>query len=338
VTGGLHGKLPPDNSTKAWGTKLWKYLDDVADVQPEWMGKFVALPGLSKGSDFDLSEHQDPKLKERMEEFGGGRSAVYYDDQMQKVHHLHFPADHTHRVLQHFYAFVFFANPDMQSFYKRFIRDYMRYKDPIQCAGSELLEHVRKDSLKQNPEGGGEFYALHVRRGDFQFKEVKISAAEIVKNMNGLIPKGALVYLSTDDPDGTCQNCVALRKPCDSYEKGNKPVGCPEDCTWRAFKDAGWKVRTLRDYLKQGEIKGANPNWYGMIESIVCSRAKMFAGTYFSTFSGYIHRLRGYHGLGEDTYYHSAKFLRVLQKGKSVGHGFSREWRMGWTNDAGEPI
>ena len=36
-----------------------------------------------------------------------------------------------------------------------------------------------------------------------------------------------------------------------------------------------------------------------MIESIVCSRAKVFAGTYFSTFTGYIHRMRGYHGLGE---------------------------------------
>jgi len=94
----------------------------------------------------------------------------------------------------------------------------------------------------------------------------------------------------------------------------------------------------LRDYLKAGGLGEVNPNWYGMIESIVCSRAKVFAGTYFSTFTGYIHRLRGYHGLGEDTYYHSAKFLNFLQKKQSVGHGFSREWRAGWTDDGGEPI
>jgi hypothetical protein len=41
------------------------------------------------------------------------------------------------------------------------------------------------------------YYALHVRRGDFQFKDVKISAADIVKNLgkNGqpLIPRGAIV-------------------------------------------------------------------------------------------------------------------------------------------------
>ena len=30
----------------------------------------------------------------------------------------------------------------------------------------------------------GEYYALHIRRGDFQFKEVKISAAQIVENLH----------------------------------------------------------------------------------------------------------------------------------------------------------
>ena len=44
-------------------------------------------------------------------------------------------------------------------------------------------------------------------------------------------------------------------------------------------------------------------------KSIACSRAVVFAGTYFSTFTGYIHRLRGYHGLGEDTYYHHQDYV-----------------------------
>lgn len=33
-------------------------------------------------------------------------------------------------------------------------------------------------------------------------------------------------------------------------------------------------------------IPDANPNQYGMAESIVCSRARDFAGTYYSTFTG----------------------------------------------------
>lgn len=35
-----------------------------------------------------------------------------------------------------------------------------------------------------------------------------------------------------------------------------------------------------------GAIPGVNPNQFGMAESIVCSRAKDFAGTYYSTFTG----------------------------------------------------
>jgi hypothetical protein len=66
-----------------------------------------------------------------------------------------------------------------------------------------------------------------------------------------------------------------------------------------------------------------------------CSRAKKFAGTWFSTFTGYIHRLRGYHGLGESTYYHTTNKLLAPQNKISVGHGFTREWRAGWTDDAG---
>jgi len=60
-------------------------------------------------------------------------------------------------------------------------------------------------------------------------------------------------------------------------------------------------------------LKGMNPNQHGMVESIVCTRAAAFAGTYFSTFTGYIHRLRGYHGLGESTYYHTTGHIFTLQ-------------------------
>jgi len=72
---------------------------------------------------------------------------------------------------------------------------------------------------------------------------------------------------------------------------------CSCQPSWRAFEDAGWTIRFLRDYLKDAPpeslLRRANPNTHGMLESIVCSRAAVFAGTYFSTFTGYIHRLRG---------------------------------------------
>jgi hypothetical protein len=47
----------------------------------------------------------------------------------------------------------------------------MRYKDEIQCAGAELLARVRSDARALNPQDPNAlFYALHIRRGDFQYK------------------------------------------------------------------------------------------------------------------------------------------------------------------------
>lgn len=80
-----------------------------------------------------------------------------------------------------FAAFNFFVDKEMQSFYRRFVRDYLRYKDEIQCSGHEVLKLVREDArahnLKlNNPGRNGSstpddtFYALHIRRGDFQYK------------------------------------------------------------------------------------------------------------------------------------------------------------------------
>jgi hypothetical protein len=36
-------------------------------------------------------------------------------------------------------------------------------------------------------------------------------------------------------------------------------------------------------------------NYYGMIDQLVASRGTLFYGCWFSTFTGYINRLRGYH-------------------------------------------
>jgi len=341
VTGGLKGQLPPKNSSQAWGGALWSYLKRVADAKPLWRGVYVSFPSHPGNFDFEHAK-KDSKLTARMKAFGGDRGPVFYNSELQQAHHIHFPAEPSYRILQHHYAFAFFEDAGMQKYYRRLVRDYMRYKDSIQCAGHDLLQWVRQEALAIAPQFGGEFYALHIRRGDLQFKDVKISATEIVKNLhfpNGtaMIPRGAMVYISTDDPDGICRGCMVLRKSCNKYSSP-KPVGCPEDPSWKAFIKAGWQIRFMRDFQRRGALQGVNPNVLGMVESIVCSRAYLFAGTYFSTFTGYIHRLRGYHGRGEMTFYHSHKYKMNLQMKLSVGHGFSREWRAGWTDDEGAPI
>ena len=214
------GKLPPGNKTDVWGRDLWGYFEKVADQAPSWSGKFLAMPASTEhlaadGFHGQSSFFDHPDVAKRLKAFAGKRSPVYYDRQLQKAKLLYFRPGSSARLLQHHYAFTFFADRKMQSFYKRFIRDYMRYQDVIQCAGHEIVAAIRADAAAHhqnshgaaagNHSGAGShapYYALHVRRGDFQFKEVKISAEEIVKNLgvNEIIPRGAIVYVSTDDP------------------------------------------------------------------------------------------------------------------------------------------
>lgn len=44
-------------------------------------------------------------------------------------------------------------------------------------------------------------------------------------------------------------------------------------------------------------IEGINPNYYGMLDQLVAFKGRVFFGTWFSTLSGYINRMRGYYSV-----------------------------------------
>jgi hypothetical protein len=63
------------------------------------------------------------------------------------------------------------------------------------------------------------------------------------------------------------------------------------------LKEHGWKLLFLDDF--KDLLGGIDPHYYGMIDQLVASRGHVFFGCWFSTFTGYIHRLRGYHSQNE---------------------------------------
>lgn len=110
IVGGLNGKYPPENRTDLWGRELAQYLRQVADKRPHWSGKFVVMPNatldITKFNEkhFDMLE---PKTLERLKEFGGDRSPVFYDRDLQEAHHIHFEVGQSARILQHHYGKIF---------------------------------------------------------------------------------------------------------------------------------------------------------------------------------------------------------------------------------------
>ena len=116
------------------------------------------------------------------------RKLVPYDKEMHSHRSIYFPGDYrnTHRILTHFYSYVYFAEHKREHFYKRFVRDRLHYHDEIFCAASKVLKLIHEDAsvlsgqemprskhfqtLGGNTSEGASFYAYHIRRGDFQFK------------------------------------------------------------------------------------------------------------------------------------------------------------------------
>lgn len=72
----------------------------------------------------------------------------------------------------------------------------------------------------------------------------------------------------------------------------------------------------------------------GMIDAIVASRGRAFAGTYYSTFSGYIIRMRGYYGMSKYSSFYGWNPVKYDMQKKGhffePSNEFKREFPIGW--------
>jgi hypothetical protein len=101
----------------------------------------MAMP---RGGSSVVTAEQKRNDAEKLGEYARSRPVAKYDMETQAARHVHIPGGGPHRLLQHFYAFAFFADPKQRSFYRRMMRDMMRYQDEIQCAGHRVVEAVRE--------------------------------------------------------------------------------------------------------------------------------------------------------------------------------------------------
>lgn len=208
--------------------------------------------------------------KERLKENMAGRSKLcFYDTELQKEPWVHFPCSHQGeykaRMLVHFYAFLFFADWRADLWTKRFVRDHVRYVDEIQCSAARVVHAIRTNH-------DAEFDTIHVRRGDFQYKNTRVSIDKIFAAISKHIHDGSTLYIATDERD---KNFFAPLKK-------------------------HYKLLYLDDFKK--ELGDINTNYYGMIDQLIASRGRTFYGCWFSTFTGYINRLRGYHADDHQTH------------------------------------
>jgi hypothetical protein len=251
-----------------------------------------------------------------MENWANRTSLCIYDEEMQNAHVVHFTHDITipgARLLVHFYAFLFFQDWRQDLWMKRFVRDHIRYTDSIQCAAARVVHAIRQRAQLTSDENG-EFDSFHIRRGDFTewFEGTGVDASYIYNISKHELIENATVYIATDEKN-------------------------------RSYFDplrAHYHILFLDDFRE--ELKDVDPNKYGQIEQLVAARGRNFFGCWFSTFTGYINRLRGYHanraklpgydrGIISSWYYvleTRYDFMRIFYPIKKPFH--AREFPSGW--------
>lgn len=262
---------------------------------------------------------QASPLERMRENWAGRKKLCIYNNIVQQQVSVHMPTDDKldARLLVHFYAFLFFQDWKHDLWMKRFVRDHVRYQDEIQCAAGRVVEAVRKHVRERQPNNpNGDFDTFHVRRGDFQYKETRISAERMYEKAKLKIAEGSTVYIATDERD-------------------------------KSFFDplkASYDVVFLDDFV-DAMGQQVNTNFYGMVDQLVASRGRIFFGCWFSTFTAYIMRLRGYHaddhqvpgyeqGVGlnswyyalEDRFDHMTRYYPVKQA--FYAREFPTSWRL----------
>jgi hypothetical protein len=198
------------------------------------------------------------------------RNLCTYDQRLQQAPYLyyHMIYDATNyrltfvdniRLLIYFYCFFFFQDWHYDLWSKRFLRDYLRYRDEIQCAAARVVDALRRMSQ--------EFDTLHIRRlGEFEKQYGNLTTAEeLLQSVQPEISNGTLIYIATDEMNATYFD--PLRRH--------------------------YRLAFLKDFIHL--LPGLDVNYYSLIDQLVASRGRKFFGAFCSTFTGYITRLRGYH-------------------------------------------
>ena len=289
---------------------LQQYLADVADHVPTWQAERNCLVM------DDANWHRENpagaasnEQRRRVAHFcGPDRTPVYYDKEVHDAPLLHIKSRNKEtRLLAHFYVFLYFPNPRLGNYYSRLVRDRVRYADEVWCAGGKIVRSLRDESK------GRGYMSLHVRRGDFQWKPMKIDSEQWLSSMrrSGFEPdSGQIVYVATDETDGTFF---------DPFRRH-------------------YELRFLSDFGEIAGLNGLDPNLVGMLDQVVASGGERFVGTYFSSFSAYVGRIRGYRGVPSTKMYygHPDRWNETHSWRYPKPSYSAREYPLGWAGIEGD--
>lgn len=291
---------------------IFDFLEEKADLVPQFNSSTCIIFDEDKFNGNEVSQENKKKVKE----FCAPRAIEYFiTPEFTDKKMVYIKSVKGYRIMAHFYGYLLFTNPSIFNYYKRFVRDFMHYNNDIYCAAGKIVLALQEEGVKRgfslDSEKGGGYAALHVRRGDLQYKNVKISAEEWYDNLKETFIENEVIYIATDERNKTFFDPI------------------------KEYND----IKFLDDYWEMANLGDLDPNFMGMLDTIIASRGRTFGGTFRSTFTGYINRMRGYHGMTmKDSYYGFLPKKTVTHEwlDKYDGNSFAFEWPNGWIGIDGD--
>ena len=222
----------------------------------------------------------------RFQHFRNGRQYVYtFSEQQDEAPDLHIKTE----ALGH-YSYFFYLDEER----RRQVVDLMQRLRPKR----PYLEVADRIAASFGP-----FNAIHVRRGDFLSNELSrmkisrtasVSGQEIVANLASRMRR--------DDPLVICTDGS-------SREEVFGPIQ-------QYFRETIFLDRYLRESTSMRDMISQLPRddetVQALLTQLVASKAQVFAGTFFSTFTALIHRLRGFTSQDSSFLYCYNDFLSPL--------------------------
>jgi hypothetical protein len=198
-------------------------------------------------------------------------------------------------LLGNFYQSIYTSN---HIALKKLIAKYVTYKNEIFDLGWRFINYL----------GDQSYYSIHIRRNDFQYRELFISCEAILNNIESIISHGSTLYIATDHRDRS------FFKPLTEY----------------------YHIVFYQDVAEAIGVEKFNPNWIPIVEQLICTRSLKFVGMKLSTLSSYIFRMRGYMvDIDDKNYYINTEpyndqhQINFAEERFFIGN-WAREYKDGW--------
>ena len=251
--------------------KLKAFLRDPRNaVRPKWRpsAEVFVVPNASA-----VSDRKEPSVWDFSNK--GTKPAVNYTAEEAEAHTLHYMKEFPdYRQLGNIAGTFFFPSAAWQRYYMSALKYHLHYRADLGAKASLVINRLLTEV--------GPYNAVHYRTSDYakQQPHLYVSPEVLTARLAALfgnVSTTTALFVATDNPNRTLLQPLLER-----------------------FSS----VRFLGDY-QDTLLPGLPHKYEGIIDTLICSAATTFVGSFGSTFSAYIHRLRGYmpYFVSDDVFY-----------------------------------